>query len=740
MSAVSSTLLLDIILVLVLLILSQLFRVVWHIKHIRFAPESAVLILSGIALGGALWVIGADLKETVFRFEVEAFFVILLPPIIFAAGYNIHRNLFFKNIGTILSYAVVGTFLSTIFTGLLLVAVSKLGWISLQIDYFEALTFGSLINAVDPVAVLAVFEEAHTDHNLAIILEGESILNDAVAIVLYSLFESFAVDPDTSLNLKTGSLSILEFFIVSIGGLIIGVVLALLCTLITKFTKALETVEPLMIMGCGMLAYIVAEYFHTSGIMAIMFYAIAASKYAEHNITHHSHIATQFSYRWIAGATETIVFIMLGLSLISEKDLTWNWGLNLSVVVIIMLVRAVVVTSLTALVNLRRSVKISPRNQFILIWGALRGAIAFSLAFSLPHNFNNKEEFVSCTLFIVLFTVFFNGATIKPILNWLKIKEDTKQGISSRVLGKVIPFATNFASSIVGEKKGFFGNLYERFEKGFVSRYLCVNDVTNEDKILEEALDSYLEDKVCEMYKNTIGECKASDDQFKLRVERCIDDLKQRRSVSPSQFATETESTPESHREFIIDEENHSIQLIIPEDDDIVTSLDLDCAEIHITDPLTGNDMVFCEDEEKHDRLLRVESTPAIHEHMMDFEKAAHRKITITDPHVQGYEGLAQIQLRKGNKSRSIPLRHIVSKDGIKSCRVSRNMQLGQLHGDFHHTQMVKSHNHLAKRFNRPPKAPCRDKELDRVLSNLDEIEIEIEIEAPTPPPENHKE
>ncbi|KAL7983772.1 hypothetical protein Chor_000648, partial [Crotalus horridus] len=123
-------------------------------------------------------------------FDPEVFFNILLPPIIFHAGYSLKKRHFFRNLGSILTYAFLGTAVSCFIIGNLMYGVVKLmklvGQLSDKFYYTDCLLFGAIISATDPVTVLAIFNELHADVDLYALLFGESVLNDAVAIVLSS--------------------------------------------------------------------------------------------------------------------------------------------------------------------------------------------------------------------------------------------------------------------------------------------------------------------------------------------------------------------------------------------------------------------------------------------------------------------------------------------------------------------------------------------------------------------------
>lgn len=140
-----------------------------------------MLIIIGVILGIILFMAGQD----DYHLDTTLFFLVLLPPIILDAGYFMPNRAFFDNIGTILLYAVIGTLLNSIWIGVSLWGVLCAGafQLSTPLSLLHSLVFASLISAVDPVAVLAVFEQVQVNEILHIAVLGESLLNDGISIV-----------------------------------------------------------------------------------------------------------------------------------------------------------------------------------------------------------------------------------------------------------------------------------------------------------------------------------------------------------------------------------------------------------------------------------------------------------------------------------------------------------------------------------------------------------------------------
>ncbi|GBM69266.1 Na(+)/H(+) exchanger protein 7, partial [Araneus ventricosus] len=227
-------------------------------------PESCMLIVLGIIVGTIVHFTHS--REMLPQFTPKAFFLFLLPPIVLESSYSLHDRAFFSNLGTIVLYAVVGTILNCFIIGLALyglTAYEAVGGINLHL--VECLVFSALISAVDPVAVLAIFQEIGVNKNLYFLVFGESLLNDAVTIVLYMMMVGFSkADYITAEQIGLGFAA---FICVSLGGLAIGILMGVVTALITKHTEDVRVVEPLAMLGIAYLSYLLAEMVHFSGII-----------------------------------------------------------------------------------------------------------------------------------------------------------------------------------------------------------------------------------------------------------------------------------------------------------------------------------------------------------------------------------------------------------------------------------------------------------------------------------------
>ncbi|XP_019479898.1 PREDICTED: sodium/hydrogen exchanger 3 [Hipposideros armiger] len=395
----------------------------FHLSHkvTSVVPESALLIVLGLVLGGIVW---AANHTASFTLTPTVFFFYLLPPIVLDAGYFMPNRLFFGNLGTILLYAVIGTVWNAATTGLSLYGVYLSGLMGdLNVGLLDFLLFGSLIAAVDPVAVLAVFEEVHVNEVLFIIVFGESLLNDAVTVVLYTVFESFVTlggDKVTGVDCVKG---IVSFFVVSLGGTLVGVVFAFLLSLVTRFTKHVRIIEPGFVFVISYLSYLTSEMLSLSAILAITFCGICCQKYVKANISEQSSTTVRYTMKMLASGAETIIFMFLGISAVHPQIWKWNTAFVLLTLVFISVYRAIGVVLQTWVLNRYRMVQLEAIDQVVMSYGGLRGAVAYALVVLLDEKkVKEKQLFVSTTIIVIYFTVIFQGLTIKPLVQWLKVK------------------------------------------------------------------------------------------------------------------------------------------------------------------------------------------------------------------------------------------------------------------------------------------------------------------------------
>uniref|UniRef100_A0A7N6BB16 Sodium/hydrogen exchanger n=1 Tax=Anabas testudineus TaxID=64144 RepID=A0A7N6BB16_ANATE len=399
-----------------------------HVTNV--IPESALLICFGFILGGII--LGADNVQT-FKLTPTVFFFYLLPQIILDTGYSMPNKLFFSNLGGILVFAVVGTCWNAASLGLSLWGCHMGGAMGdLDISLLQYLLFGSLIAAVDPVAVIAVFEQVHVNEVLFIMVFGESLLNDGVTVVLFNVFDAFVTLGGDKINAVEIIKGIISFFVVAFGGSLVGFIFGILISLLTRCTKNIQIIEAGFIFILGYLSYLTAEMLSLSSILSIVFCGICCQKYINANMDQNSVNTVRHAMKVFANGSETIIFVFLGISAIDRTIWVWNTGFILLTLLFILIYRFMGTFFLTWILNRHRLVPIGFIDQVIMSYGGLRGAVAYGLAVLLDENkIKEKNLMLSTTLIVVYFTVILQGITMKPLVTWLNVK---KASVSERTL------------------------------------------------------------------------------------------------------------------------------------------------------------------------------------------------------------------------------------------------------------------------------------------------------------------
>jgi sodium/hydrogen exchanger 8 len=288
--------------------------------------------------------------------------------------------------------------------------------------YVCSFTFGALISAVDPVATLAIFHALEVNPTLNMLVFGESVLNDAVAIVMTK-----TIMEQASSSLDNPGLIVAhafwKFIVMFCGSALLGIVSALASALFLKYVniREINSLEFVMWFIFGFGPYFIAEGLNLSGIMAVLFSGIVMSHYTHFNLSPVTQVTVQQTMRTVSFMAETVVFLYIGMQVFTITT-SFSIGLIIWSLILILIGRAANIFPLSFLVNRFRAVQISPRMQFVMWFSGLRGAIAYALALNLQESvgdFASPETIRvldTATLIIVLFTIVGLGASTLPLL------------------------------------------------------------------------------------------------------------------------------------------------------------------------------------------------------------------------------------------------------------------------------------------------------------------------------------
>uniref|UniRef100_A0A671LX42 Sodium/hydrogen exchanger n=1 Tax=Sinocyclocheilus anshuiensis TaxID=1608454 RepID=A0A671LX42_9TELE len=367
-------------------------------------------------------------------FDPEVFFNILLPPIIFHAGYSLKRRHFFRNLGSILAYAFVGTVVSCFIIGLFMygcvLLMKQIGHLGGDFFFTDCLFFGAIVSATDPVTVLAIFNELQVDADLYALLFGESVLNDAVALVLSSSIVAYQPEGDNTHTFE--AMAMLKSFGVFLGvfsgsfalGVATGVVTALISFTFTKL-RELPLLETALFFLMSWSTFLLAEACGFTGVVAVLFCGMTQAHYTFNNLSPESQDRTKQLFELLNFLAENFIFSYMGLTLFTFHNHVFNPIFIVGAFLAVFLGRAANIYPLSFL-N-----KITSNFQHMMMFAGLRGAMTFALSIRDTATYARQMMF-STTLLVVFFTVWICGGGTTPMLSCQKIRSIGPDGVEMR--------------------------------------------------------------------------------------------------------------------------------------------------------------------------------------------------------------------------------------------------------------------------------------------------------------------
>eukprot|EP01054_Gregarina_sp_Poly1_P004269 Gregarina_sp_Poly_1__4268@NODE_2323_length_2297_cov_39_165022_g1487_i0_p1_GENE_NODE_2323_length_2297_cov_39_165022_g1487_i0NODE_2323_length_2297_cov_39_165022_g1487_i0_p1_ORF_typecomplete_len591_score75_65Na_H_Exchanger/PF00999_21/8_9e61DUF2784/PF10861_8/1_8e03DUF2784/PF10861_8/1_2e04DUF2784/PF10861_8/0_17DUF3693/PF12472_8/3_8e03DUF3693/PF12472_8/0_68_NODE_2323_length_2297_cov_39_165022_g1487_i05232046 len=399
-----------------------------------------VAIFLGVICGLILhFCVGTEsdfILQKVLSFNENVFFVFLLPPIIFASGFNLNGKqgvFFFYRFGTILWFALFATFLSFLLSSTGLWFAGSMG-ISLRLSFKEALILGAILSPTDPITVLSLFRDIKISPLTEIVVLGESLLNDAVAILLYRLIQQPGHPSGGSALAEIAAFG-WQFLI----SMFMGLLMCLLLSLIMKITSlkwlkeseaTINSAETAVTLVSPWITYLLAEKARLSGVVAVLFCGIGMARYTLPNFSDIGVVTAKNVYQSFSALAETVVFVLLGLSAfsfsliskssdfsVSEKVLFANF--HLVTLVVVSLSRILCVYCTAAIVNflLRNAdhqARLPASLKAIVSLSGLRGAVTVALALKAKSDLGNSigTAILSTCLTYTLFTIVIVGPAL----------------------------------------------------------------------------------------------------------------------------------------------------------------------------------------------------------------------------------------------------------------------------------------------------------------------------------------
>ncbi|EGR28042.1 sodium-hydrogen exchanger nhe1, putative [Ichthyophthirius multifiliis] len=383
------------------------------ITFFQFLQPQTLTTLLGIFSGLLLNQINIFDIITIIKQGFSQFFlIILLPPMIYEQAINIEKSHFFKNIGSIFTYAILGTIISTMTVFIFMQLTTFLGLSSFSMS--ENLAFGSLISATNPSQILYVLRISNIDKDLISIIYGESILNDAVSIILYNTTLEMSNFTGKGILYK----SVYNFLRVFFGSIFVGCIIGIFSAFVKYIIYIFLKLQIFIFLKMTILlivpwfSYLVAQGLKMSGIVSILFCGITMAKYTLPNVSQAGQKINQQIYSNLSYHFSNIVFIFIGIGFVCF-DLAWKQtGIFLIAFVLLItnLARFFDVQIVSQMLDKHRKNKIDKAFKLILWFSGFKGSTSYALSMKSNENFlenNNGRIMLTITLFYCILNVFF---------------------------------------------------------------------------------------------------------------------------------------------------------------------------------------------------------------------------------------------------------------------------------------------------------------------------------------------
>ena len=452
-------------------------------KKLNF-PHTVLLAVVGIGLGliadAATNLLPNSVVADVFlsmsslHITADMVMFVFLPALVFESALSIDVHRLMEDIGPIIFLAVVGLLISTFAVAIPLSLATGMGLV-------VCLLLGSIVSATDPVAVVALFKELGAPKRLNILVEGESLFNDATAIVLFSILLTM-VQAGSEADVLDGTLKFLKVFI---GGVVVGFVIARIITWIIEKLRKQTLVCITLTITLAYLSFIVAEhYLHVSGVMAVVTAGLVVGSTGRTAISPAAFHDLHETWGQLGFWATSVIFVLVGLA-VPELLAAIDTGLLIGLVVVIVAAtaaRSAVIYGLIPVISkfgVGQSLSVEYRT--VMVWGGLRGAVSLALALAVFENAaigSEIKEFIAVLVTgFVLFTLLVQATTIRPLMGWLGMGELTPRdrAIRDRATAQTLTNVTDSATQAI-RRQDVEDSLAESLVKDYRQRVNAANE------------------------------------------------------------------------------------------------------------------------------------------------------------------------------------------------------------------------------------------------------------------------
>lgn len=390
-------------------------------------PYPILLIVAGIGVGFIPSLPAIDLNP-------EVIFLIFLPPLLYDAAFNISYKEFRTHFNTISSLAISLVFLTA--SGIAVIAYYMIPGMTWPL----AFVLGAILSATDAVAAMSITKGLGLSHKTNTILEGESLINDASALVAYR-FAVAAVTGTAFVFWKAA----LEFGILLAGGMLVGLVMAKMLSLIVNriHKNELPTISLMILMP--FVTYLVAEELHVSGVIAVVILGLGISRFSNKIFPTPLKLQSRSIWDMIIFMLNGLIFILIGLQFpyvvkeIPEDQVLPYIGYSFIITVVALLLRMARVFWQQAALQkgfdsgkrkIAQNALLDFKSSLIISWSGMRGIVSLAIAIGLPMTltdgspFPERNDIIFISVVVVLFTLIGQGLTLPWLVKQLNIEPE----------------------------------------------------------------------------------------------------------------------------------------------------------------------------------------------------------------------------------------------------------------------------------------------------------------------------
>lgn len=410
-------------------------------------PYSVLLALAGSALGLLVAArnvmpqgfMGTDFLTALSSFHIssEAFLVIFLPTLLFETALAIDVRRMLNDVAPILLMAVVAVVVCMLVVGVTLASLTNYGLIA-------CLLLGAIVATTDPAAVVGIFREIGAPQRLAMLVEGESLLNDAAAIALFSMLVGMLLAGQEA---AWGHVAI-DFLVKFLGGAAIGAAMGLFVCYLFPLLKGFTTAEITLTVALAYLSFFVGEhYFHVSGVVACVAAGLVVGSLGRTRMSPKTHEQMEGAWGQLGFWANSLIFLLAAMLVpeIMRRTSLTELGLILALYLAALVARIIVVGGLLPLLTaIGIAERVDNRMKVVVVWGGMRGAISLALALAVvehPDASDSFRDFIATSVTgYVLLTLFINGTTLRLLIHWLRLDRLSvlDRGLRDRALSLAI--------------------------------------------------------------------------------------------------------------------------------------------------------------------------------------------------------------------------------------------------------------------------------------------------------------